>query len=212
MRLQSKLLRASDPDQVKSLVDYVRMNISRLSSVFIRPLGYQDVEQELQEEFGFSPEVAELICPVVNQRVDKTLNDSQFKRALEVSLNSAPAQTLLKKRSSSNPYYVLRSAKGLFPPMLIQIHHKDQVDLISMKLRKQLHTIGDIDFFGSDDPASDDISWILWSKDFDYENNEDHEQGILDRILAQKVKSVQDIMDLDLPDEEFLKLQKAINN
>jgi hypothetical protein len=86
------------------LVTYVRKNLSKLRALYAKPLGYKQVETLLEQELGLKEGVAQLVGPIVNQRVDLTLTDTTFKRALDVALGTPAIKKQWDKKAE--PVYL----------------------------------------------------------------------------------------------------------
>jgi hypothetical protein len=102
--LKSSLLQKGES---QALVEFARKNLNRIKTMFQKPMGYQEVEKLLVDEMGLTQEVAELVAPVVNQRVDKTLNEAAFKRALDVVLSSPVVRNLEKQADEEDEIWAI---------------------------------------------------------------------------------------------------------
>jgi hypothetical protein len=103
-------------DESLPLVTYVRKNINKLKALFLKPLGYPMVEKMLQQELNLKPGVAQLICPIVNQRVDLTLTDTTFKQSLDIALRSPALKKEWDKKADVNYLSELPQADDGFQP------------------------------------------------------------------------------------------------
>jgi hypothetical protein len=102
-------------DESLPLVTYVRKNLNKLRILFLKPLGYQMVEKMLQQDLSLKPGVSQLICPIVNQRVDQTLTDTTFKRALDIALSSPALKKEWEKKADLTYLVEPVSSEGFQP-------------------------------------------------------------------------------------------------
>lgn len=102
-------------DLAAPLVSYVRKNLGKLKSLFLKPLGYKAVEELLQQDMNLEAGIAQLVCPIVNQRVDLTLSDATFKRALDTALVSTPVKKMLNKQADIQYLTDPTSTEGFEP-------------------------------------------------------------------------------------------------
>lgn len=86
---------ADNKPLIDTVVTYVNKSIPKLRSMFVRPLGYKEVEKLLVSEMSIPQETAELLSPLVNQRVDMTLTGSAFRLAITNALTTAPLKKSL---------------------------------------------------------------------------------------------------------------------
>jgi len=91
--------KADNNQLVDNITDYVKKNKTNIRSIFNRPLGYKDFEKDLVSKFNVPAELAQLISPSVNQRVQEAISDAFLKRELTTILTSDPAKKSLKPTS-----------------------------------------------------------------------------------------------------------------
>jgi hypothetical protein len=107
--------------------------------------------------------------------------------------------------------YTIRSKAGKFKPFLVKVEMGQRTEVpfeIERRLwREMKKVLGDyLDGFESmgGDVEEHEFEWVSWKADFDYENNEDHEEALEDTITAKLVDSPLDANALE-DDEDFLK-------
>ena len=79
-------------DYLDDIVTLVTKNVARYRTTFKKPLGYKEVEKDLVEKLGMDEALASLVSPVVNQRVDTTIDPTMFKNNLKKVLTSPKAK------------------------------------------------------------------------------------------------------------------------
>lgn len=78
----------TDTDQI---IKYIRLNLSTIKSMLIRPSALKDITKKLKLEMP-KGELADLIGPLVVQRAQGTIQESGLKRGIDLVLDSMPAK------------------------------------------------------------------------------------------------------------------------